>query len=280
MKYGKKKKIENMIKKAVSLLKSKKVVPVPQVVDSQKLLDGKVALITGGGSGIGKAIAEAYINSGCKVIICGRNTDKLKECAENLGENAKYIQLDVSDVSSIQSKIPEAVSCFGRIDILVNSAGQLAHNNFFEMTEKEYDEIMDANAKGMYFMSQGIARYMIDNKIKGHILNISSSSALRPAWTPYQVSKWAVRGMTLGMADMLIPYGIVVNALAPGPVATPMLGQGENDSIYKDDQPSKRYATAGEIANMAVVLVSGMGDLVVGDTIYMTGGSGTVTLHN
>ena len=121
---------------------------------------------------------------------------------------------------------------------------------------------------------------MIENKIKGHILNVTSSSALRPAWTPYQISKWAVKGMTKGLADMMISHGIVVNAIAPGPTATPMLGKSETDCIYESYNPSHRYAMPEEIAALAVFMVSGAGDMIVGDTFYMTGGSGTITLHH
>ena len=177
-------------------------------------------------------------------------------------------------------RLAAKMSSTGKIDILVNSAGLVSHHDFFYMSEKEYDSIMDVNAKGTYFMSQAVGKYMIENKIKGHILNVTSSSALRPAWTPYQMSKWAVRGLTLGLADALLPHGIVVNPIAPGPVATPMLGKFEGDSIYNETSPSGRYAMPEEIAQLAVFMVSDMGNLIVGDTFYMTGGSGTITLHN
>ncbi|MBQ8117269.1 MAG: SDR family oxidoreductase [Lachnospiraceae bacterium] len=177
-------------------------------------------------------------------------------------------------------KVKEASEIFGHIDILVNAAGTNSHKDFLEVTEDEYDAVMNVNAKGTFFMSQAIAKYMIENNIKGHILNITSSSALRPAKTPYHMSKWAVRGLTLGTADRLLSHGIIVNALAPGPVATEMLGKQEEDSIYKEGQPSGRYAMPQEIANMAVMLVSEMGNIVVGDTLYATGGSGVISLHN
>lgn len=178
-------------------------------------------------------------------------------------------------------KVKTAAGMFpeNRIDILVNSAGVVSHSDFLDMSEQEYDSIMDINAKGTFFMSQAIAKYMIENRIKGHILNVTSSSALRPAWTPYQMSKWAVRGLTLGMADRLLPYGIIVNAIAPGPTATPMLGKKEGDSIYNATCPAGRFAMPSEIAALATFMVSDMGDMIVGDTFYMTGGSGTITLH-
>ena len=167
-----------------------------------------------------------------------------------------------------------------RIDILVNSAGTIVKNTFFDISENEYDRVMDTNAKGTFFMSREVGRFMIDRGIKGHILNISSASALRPAWTPYEMSKWAIRGLTMGLADSLLPYGIIVNAIGPGPVATPMLNITEkNDNLYNCRTVSKRYAMPCEIASLAVFMVSDLGNLVVGDTYYMTGGSGIISMH-
>ena len=128
-------------------------------------------------------------------------------------------------------------------------------------------------------MCQAVGKYMIENKIRGHILNVSSSSALRPAWTPYQMSKWAIRGFTMGLADTLLPYGIIVNAIAPGQVATSMLGKNETDSIDNRSTPIGRYAEPDEIANLATFMVSNMGEMIVGDTFYITGGSGTISYH-
>ena len=278
------KKVEKVFQHLVSMFKAKKIIGIPQLVSSDRLLEARVALITGGSSGIGKAIAEAFMRNGCKVIVTGRDEQKLKRCLEDFGESGskkvRYLVMDITKTCELKTKVREALMYWGKIDILVNSAGVLAHNNFFNMTETEYTTIMDTNVKGIYFLSQVVAEYMIENNVKGNILNITSSSAIRPAWTPYQISKWSVRGMTLGLADLLIPYGITVNALAPDPVATPMLGIKENDSLFKGDSPSGRYAKPEEIANMAVILVSDMGKLIVGDTVYMTGGSGTITLHN
>ena len=176
------------------------------------------------------------------------------------------------------ARIRSAAELFpeNRIDILVNCAGVINHSRFEEISEEEYDSIMDINTKGTFFMCQAMGKFMIDRHIKGHILNVSSSSALRPAWTPYQMSKWAVRGFTLGLADTLLPYGIIVNAIAPGPVATKMLGKSETDNIDNPSCPIGRYALPGEIASLATFMVSDLGDMIVGDTFYMTGGSGTI----
>lgn len=275
-------KLKSLFKRIVRLTKEKVYIPIPQPINTQQILIGKVALITGGSGGIGFEIAHSFINNGCKVILCGTNEKKLQENAEKLGNNAKWIKLDVLHIDQMSDKINEAAQMFdeNRIDILVNSAGVVDHLPFLNVTEEEYDSIMQINAKGTFFMGQTMGSYMIEHGIKGHILNVSSSSALRPAWTPYQMSKWAIRGLTLGMADALLPYGIIVNAIAPGPVATPMLNVKEGDSIYRANQPSGRYSMPCEIAYLATFMVSDMGNLIVGDTFYMTGGSGTIDLRH
>ena len=277
-------KVKRMIGSFAAALKTRKVVEIPKQMNSNELLMGKVAQITGGSGGIGYAIAENFILNGAKVILAGTNKEKLEKLTEKLGSNkdkCQYIVLDVLDVSCMKEKIIEAAEKFeeNRIDILVNSAGVLNESSFFDITEHEYERIMNINAKGTFFMSQEMAKYMIKNHIEGHILNVTSSSALRPAWTPYQMSKWAIRGFTMGLADTLLPYGITVNAIAPGAVATPMLGMKEGDNLYTDKNPLGRYALPREIASLATYMVSDMGRMIVGDTFYMTGGSGVIRYH-
>jgi 3-oxoacyl-[acyl-carrier protein] reductase len=277
-----KNKIKDFILSLMRLIKKKEMVPIPTPVNGKRLLAGKTALITGGSGGIGFAIARSFLDSGCKVIIAGTNKAKLEKCCSQLGGTIRHIVLNVLDVTTIPEKIKNAAELFGekRIDILVNAAGVINKSDFLNTTEEEYDSIMGINAKGTYFMCQAMSKFMIENKIKGHILNVSSSSALRPAWSPYQISKWAVRGFTLGLADTLLPHSIIVNAIAPGPVATPMLGKQEGDSIHLSNNPSGRYAMPSEIAALATFMVSDLGNLIVGDTFYITGGSGTISSHD
>lgn len=279
---GVKTKIKNAVHTLIQMSKEEKIQPIIVPVEKEKLLNGKVALITGGTSGIGLAIAQAFQNAGAKVIIAGTNQVKLEAALEKMGGGVKGLLIDVRDTEHLPDKVKEAEALFeeNKIDILVNSAGVVVKHDFWGIDEKEYDGIMDTNAKGTFFMSQAVGKAMIEKQVKGHILNVTSSSALRPAWTPYQMSKWAVRGLTLGLADTLLPYGIVVNAIAPGPTATPMLGKTEGSSISEPNNPSKRYAMPEEIASMAVYMVSDAGRMIVGDTVYMTGGSGTITLHH
>lgn len=271
-------KLKKIIKCIIKELFPKKKIAVPQIIYSNKLLDGKIALITGGSSGIGYAIAEEFIKNGCKVIICGTNETKLKKACSQLGNSSKFILLDVTKIDEIPSKMKEAFNIYNedRIDILVNSAGVGAKSNFYNVTEQEFDQIINVNLKGTFFMTQMFSKILIEKQIKRHILNLSSSSALRPAWTPYEISKWGIRGFTLGAADILSSKNIIVNAIAPGPTATPMLNKKESDNLYINSNCINRMALPCEIAALAVYLCSDVGNMVVGDTFYITGGAGNI----
>jgi 3-oxoacyl-[acyl-carrier protein] reductase len=135
---------------------------------------------------------------------------------------------------------------------------------------------MDVNLRGTYFVVQKVAKYMVRNKIQGHILNISSSTALEPAWSPYRLSKWGIRGLTLGLAQQLRPYGIIVNAIAPGSTATGLLGVKEGDSIWTSDNNQNRFIMPDEIASYAKMMCCSLGDIIVGDTLYISGGKGII----
>lgn len=248
-------------------------------------LEGKTALITGGSSGIGYAIAHSFLKNGACVVLCGRNQEKLNKAQEQLlrecdcsVERIQILQFDISNISWMTRVLTEFLSHeSNRIDVLVNNAGINGGSSFPNTKENEFDEIIDTNLKGMYFISQIMADYMVSHRIHGNILNITSSSALRPANTPYIVSKWGERGLTLGMAKKYLPYGIVVNGLAPGPTMTPMMKEEDHDDLSNDYSPIGRYATPEEMGNLATILVSDMGRLIVGDTIYATGGAGVIT---
>lgn len=271
------KKLKRIITGTVVALKSKNYVPIQHTVKGDLLKD-KVALITGGSGGIGFAIAKAFLDSGCKVIIAGTNEKKLSSKHEELG-GGKSVILNLSSIKGIEESVGEAIAIYGHIDILVNSAGihsTKVFENFMEVEEKDYDSIMDINLKGTYFVTQNVAKHMVANKIHGHILNISSSTALEPAWSPYRLSKWGIKGMTLGFAQQLQPYGIIVNAIAPGSTATKLLGFKEGDSIYSADNGNHRLTLPSEIAEYAKLMVSGLGDMIVGDTLYISGGRETI----
>ena len=271
-------KIRELIDYYYSKKNEKNIVPIDIPKNQNNLLENKVALIVGGTGGIGAAIAEAFIEAGAKVIISGTKEEKVKNAVEKLGDCARGIQIDLNKVGGFDNKVSQAISLFteNRIDILVNCAGVHGNQTFGSVSETTYDSVMNTNLKGMFFMTQVVSNYMKEKRIKGHILNVSSAAALKPGYTPYEISKSGVRSFTLGAAAELIPYGIIVNAIAPGPVATAMLGRKEGDTLYTDCIPAKRFATPSEIGQLAVIMVSDMCNLVIGDTFYVSGGSGTI----
>ena len=251
------------------------------------LLKGKTALITGGTSGIGYAIAQAYLKHGANVIITGRKQEKIDEVVKKLSElereNKIYgIEMDVSKIDKIEQNFNNVLELIENknIDILVNNAGICIGREIENTSIEDYEKLLKTNLEAPYFLSQVVCNYMKEHKIKGNILNILSSSSLRPAVKPYTLSKWGLRGLTVGMAKKFIEYGIVVNGIAPGPTATPMLRVEEKEGIYLESSPIKRYILPEEIANLAVFMVSDMGKAIVGDIVYMTGGAGTITVDD
>ena len=158
----------------------------------------------------------------------------------------------------------------------INNAG-VNFKGMPNVVESEYDLVLDTNLKGAFFLSQMFGKYMVANKIKGNILNIASASSLRPADSAYTLSKWGLRGLTLGLAKALGKDGITVNGIAPGPTATPMMLKSGNINMSLDRILLGRYIMPEEISNIAVILVSDMGRSVMGDIIYMTGGAGILT---
>lgn len=265
----------------VSVFKHKKIVPIITVKESNNLLEDKVALITGGSGGIGSAIARKLIDSGCKVIISGTNEQKLKEKAQELGIESTIV-INMNNIGLLYPKIEEAANIFGRLDFLICSSGVHVKRSGFNMlnvSENEYDYIMDINLKGTYFICQAFANYLIKQKMSGRILLISSSRGAEPAWSPYSLSKYAINALTKGLAQVLIEYDIIVNAIAPGPTATTMQDDLINGSIYTSDNALGRYTTPEEIAECAKLLISDLGNTIIGDTIYMSGGRGVFDIR-
>ncbi len=267
---------------------SLKVEKVDTPVLYGSLLKGRTALITGGTSGIGVAMAMAFLRNGASVVITGRNRGRIDAALEMLrseieGAHVAGVVFDVSasDVDAFRLAIDEAETVIqAPIDVLVNNAGVSAGGSIPNTDMDGFVLTIDTNLRGAYFLSQEFGRRLHDAKRVGNILNICSSSSLRPAISPYALSKWGLRGLTLGLAKQLAPFGVTVNGLAPGPTATPMLMADGNNNLARGTSPVGRYATADEIANMAVVLVSDLGRMVVGDIVYMTGGAGMLTLDD
>ena len=255
----------------------KPVIKVPVYVPTlvSELLKGRVALITGGTNGIGKAIARAYLSAGAKVIISGRSQEKINGVVEDLGENCQGVYLDALDVRSFKEKINQLPP----FDILVNNAGVVGGGLIGSVVECDYDKVLDTNLKGSFFMAQEVSKKWIAEGVKGNILNICSTSSLRPGVSPYILSKWGMRSLTIGLAKSLIKHDIVVNGLAPGLTNTPQF-VGIEGAIDNNKNPAGRLVTEAEVANMATILVSGIGRMVVGDIVYLGGGAGVVTVDD
>ncbi|QFS90671.1 3-oxoacyl-[acyl-carrier-protein] reductase FabG [Mycobacterium sp. THAF192] len=246
-----------------------RIVPVPHLTDNAGLLKGRTALITGAAGGIGRAIAKAFVSAGAKVILAGRTERDLSDLAIEIGDAASILLLDLSRPETFLAAL-SGIADYP--DILVNSGGVLSETPFGDITIAEYERVMDTNVKGMLFLSQEVSNRWKQVGIKGNILNISSGSQYKPGWTVYQVSKNAVDALTRGMASFLIDHGVVVNAIAPGPVATTMLGIDAADLSFPYN-PTKRVVTPEEVAQWCLYLVSDLGRYAVGSTFALTGGN-------
>src|SRR4030042_1088603 len=194
-------------------------------MESMRLKD-KVAIVTGGGTGIGKAISLALANEGAAVVIAARNLPRLEQAAKDIesgGGKAKAVQADISDYEQVKQMIAQAVKDFGRIDILVNNAARGTFNNadVVDMNLKEWHDSLATNLTGMMFCSREALKYMIPRK-SGNIINISSVAGISgvPRESPYAASKWGVIGFTETLAIEVGRFGIRVNCISPGPTRT------------------------------------------------------------
>ena len=256
----------------------------------QKVLTGRNALITGGTSGIGFEIANTFLNADCNnIVITSRNKEKLEIAIQKLKDkylnkenNIFGVLLNLEEIDNFENVFNEVVYLLNgdKLNICVNNAGIYQGTRFGNVTTDEWDNLMDTNLKAQYFLSQIVSNYMIENEIQGNILNLCSSSSFRPSIDPYMLSKLGMSGLTLGMAKKLIPYGIVVNGIAPGPTFTPMLHKKEGDSIQHGGIPAGRYILPQEVANLAVFLCSSMGRMIIGDVVKITGGSAVTTFDD
>ncbi len=287
-----KNKIKKMLKKIIYVCKKPFmcVKYINNYIYVNELLVGRTALITGGTSGIGYAIAKTFLLNGANIIITGRNIDKINKAVELLKKcktnNCKVygFKMDISDIHNIESDYDYIMNNVDglTIDILVNNAGIALGENIGNTKVEDYERCMGTNLEGMYFLSQcffNMWKKQKKHSTKANILNVLSSSSKRPAVAPYVLSKWGAKGLTIGMAKKFIDYDIIVNGIAPGPTATSMQIESD-DNLYLDSSPVKRYITPEEVANGALFLVSDMGNMVIGDIMYMTGGAAVITIDD
>jgi len=250
-------------------------------------LQGKVAIVTGGASGIGLAIAHAFGREGARVCIADLGQERCAAAAAEVGSGAFGFNLDVRDARSICELVAHVVAATGAIDVLVNSAGVFAMAALTDITAEEFERIFAVNTRGVLFMMQAVARRMIGQGHGGAIVNIASGAARRAAAgaAVYSASKAAVISLTQSAAQELIAHGIRVNAIAPGAVLTPMWTQveatfarvmGTSPEAALATQiaatPAGRLSTPEDQASAAVFLASAESAFVVGQTLNVDGG--------
>lgn len=236
-----------------------------------KKLQGKVALVVGGASGIGRAIAECFYAEGATVALADRNQDAFEEIARLLGDSATQHSVDVADETSVQLMVNEVVRHHQTIDVLVNCAGILDETPFLEMSAETFDRMISINLRGAFLVGRYVAAEMVKRK-SGRIINISSQLALKGGvgLSHYCSAKAGLLGLTKSMARELSPYGVLTNAIAPGPILTPMLeGLSKEWVANKEAElPLGRFGTAEEVAPTALMLAASPdGDLYLGQTL-------------
>ncbi len=247
-------------------------------------LTGKVALVTGASSGIGRASAAALAAHGAKVTVAARRLERLEELTGEIaskGGAALAVSTDVTKKSDVDHAVAETVAKFGRLDILVNNAGVLDYSSFLEMKEEAWDKVIDTNLKGYFLVAQAAARQMAKNPPDGggRIINIASIASGGvgigyPMISHYVASKGGIVGLTEALAGELGPMGITVNAIGPGGVETEMT-QGiteEQKQSMCARLPIKRFGKPEEIAAAVVYFASEEAAYTTGATLYVDGG--------
>lgn len=252
-------------------------------------LQGKIALVTGGARGIGRAIAERYVAEGATVAIADILIDEARAVATALGEGRAFaIELNAADLDSIRRMIDTVIEKKGRIDILVNNAAVLDMSPLIEATPESFDTIYGINVRGFFFIMQGVANHMIARGGGGKIVNMASQAGRRGELTAplYSSSKAAVISLTQSAGLALIKHGINVNAIAPGVVDTPMIAKfdalsaerfgaepGETKRKLVEAIPAGRIGKPEDHAGTAVLLASSDADYVVAQTWNVDGGN-------
>ncbi len=237
-------------------------------------LEGQVAIVTGGGGGIGKATCLAFASEGADIVIPEVNIANAEAASAeitDLGRQCLVIETDVADGDSVRKMVQETLDRFGRIDILVNNAGIFSYTRIDACTEAEWDRMMAVNLKGPFLCSQAVMETMKAQR-SGRIINLGSLAGQvggLVASAPYSASKAGVMCLTKSLARVLGEYGITVNSIAPGVAATEM---AKNHPDMTDQIPLGRVADASEIASAILFLASEEGRYVTGATLDVNGG--------
>jgi glucose 1-dehydrogenase len=245
-------------------------------------LAGKVAIVTGSGSGIGQAIAIRFASEGASVVVDYRNNiDQAQETiskAVAAGGKAILVKADVTILADTQNLVDQAYQQLGRCDILVNNAGIEKNAPFWDVTEADYDAVLTVNLKGAFFLTQAFVRRLRDAKLPGRIINISSvhEDMVFPNFATYCASKGGMRMLMRDLSVELGPLNITVNNIAPGAIATPINTKLMEDKPKLDallaNIPLGRMGTPEEVAGIALFLASDDAAYVTGSTYFVDGG--------
>lgn len=241
--------------------------------------NNKVAIVTGGGSGIGLAITTKFVQSNILTIIVGRDEKKLAAAKEKLGELCVPISCDLNDLTAIPKLVNGIISEYGRIDILVNNAGINLKKEFTEVSDEEFKKILLTNVTAVFVLSREVVKCMLE-KGSGSIINISSMASQYgiPKVIAYTASKAAIEGMTKAMAVELSPRGIRINCIAPGFIATDMSAKALHSDPERMQKVMSRtplgyLGDPADIANAALYLANGEANYVTGVILPVDGGN-------
>jgi meso-butanediol dehydrogenase / (S,S)-butanediol dehydrogenase / diacetyl reductase len=241
-------------------------------------LENKNVIVTGGASGIGQATAARFLEEGCSVCVLDRSDEARARVVNELSGLAAAIDVDVSDHDQVQSAVAEAVESMGSVDILINNAAISIRHDFLDITPEEWDRVVDVNLKGVFYMAQTTARYMVE-KGAGVILNTASTAGNigYPHYADYSASKGGVIALTLAMSLELAPT-VRVNAISPGYVLTPMQRAEYTDEMLaavNNKIPLGRHAKPEEIAALFAFLASDDAAFATGQVYVMDGAETT-----
>lgn len=270
-------KIENYIKRVIRYIVKgiPKINITTQIVQKtpQEMFKNKKILITGGGSGLGFYIAKKCANEGAKVIIVGRNKEKLEEAINQLGPNTSYMIFDVQESEKSEEFMKEVFEKYGKIDCLINNAGISLHEkDFFSVTIDKFNKQIDTNLKGAYFLTQAYIN-LLQEKDQGNVIFISSERGAQCDYLPYGLTKVAINSLTEGLSRKYYKRGIRVNAVAPGITASNMTNIDKDSNLYCSYNASGRYFIPEEVAEVVAFLISDMSKCISGEVIYCDAGN-------
>lgn len=244
-------------------------------------LQGKVAVITGAARGIGLAVAQRFAAEGAKVVLADvleREGEEAAEKIQETGADALFIKCDVGDRGEVDALMQRTVAAWGRLDCAVANAAVVAKADFLDMDVDEVDRVLRVNLRGAFLTGQAAARRMVEQRIPGTIINMSSVNAVVaiPQIAPYVIAKGGMNQLTKVEALSLADYGIRANAIGPGSIATEMVQQVNNDPDKRralmSRTPMKRLGTPDEVAKVAVFLASDDSSYMTGQCLYPDGG--------